>query len=456
MRLIQSPSRPLAHALGLGLALSITAGAARADKIDDVVAVQMQRQHIPAAAVAVIKAGKPVKIRAYGTANLELQAPADPASVFKIGSVSKQFIASGIMLLNAEGKVGLDDPVTKYFPDAPPKWQAITVSRLMSHTSGLQREAPGFDPLKVQADIDVVRTAYALPLSYETGKGWEYSNLGYFMLADIIRQASQQPWDQYIAERLFKPAGMTATRTTTTRDLVPARTDGYEWTGGGYRNAEEYLALRPSGAFISTLQDLVKWDAALRANTVLSAEQQKLMQAPATLLDGSTKPYGLGWEIDTVSGHREVHHGGSLPGFRAEMARFVDDDLTVIVLTNSGAATPARIALGVADQIIPDLLPNRATISVPATVLDTYAGRYQMTQGRVMHVTRVDGVLQVSVQTGARTVDRGPLRPEAEGRFFLDEDSRVTYLFSVGPSGQRQVRTQNETGRLSEPSLKLD
>jgi CubicO group peptidase (beta-lactamase class C family) len=170
MVLSNAVARVFVRSLWLGLALVATA---RADQVDDYVREKMSTQHIPGLSIAVLKAGKPEKVKAYGLANLELNTPAAPETVFKIGSLSKQFIASGIMLLNAERKVGLDDSIRKYLQDAPETWQPITVRHALTHTSGLAREAPGFDALKVQSDIATIRTAYASPLEYKPGEKTE-------------------------------------------------------------------------------------------------------------------------------------------------------------------------------------------------------------------------------------------------------------------------------------------
>ena len=133
--------------------------------------------------------------------------PARPDTVYKIGSVSKQFIATGIMLLVQDGKVAVDDKVSKYLEGTPSTWQAITLRHLLTHTSGLVREGPGFDPYKVQPDIDVIKTAYPLPLQFKPGDKYEYSNLGYFVLAEIIHKVSGKPWGDFLTERVFAPLG---------------------------------------------------------------------------------------------------------------------------------------------------------------------------------------------------------------------------------------------------------
>src|SRR5215813_9380992 len=250
-------------------ALLLTATvAARADKVDDYVKAEMQKQHVPGLSLAVIKDGKIIKLEGYGLANIELNVPAKPETVFKIGSVSKQFIASGIMILVDEGRISLDDKISKFLDGSPETWKDINVRHLLTHTSGIVREAPGFDPMKVQDDADVIKTAYPLPLRFQPGEKWEYCNVGYFTLAEIIRKISNKPWPEFLSERVFKPLGMNATRTTTVSDLVPNRASGYVWSQERLQNADEWVALRPSGAFLSTAQDLAKWDAALYTDRI--------------------------------------------------------------------------------------------------------------------------------------------------------------------------------------------
>ena len=228
--------------------------AVRADKVDDYVRAVMQKQHVPGAAVAVVRDGKVIKAAGYGMANVELNVAATPDTVFKIGSVSKQFLSAGIMLLVQDGKLSLDDKISKFLDGTPDAWKDITIRHLLTHTSGLVREAPGFDPLKIQSDADVIKTAYASPLVFKTGDKWQYCNVGYFSLAEIIHKVSGKPWGDFLTERVFAPLGMNSTRTTTMTDLVPNRANGYAWAKGKYQNADVYFALRPSGAFLSTVK----------------------------------------------------------------------------------------------------------------------------------------------------------------------------------------------------------
>ncbi len=298
------------------------------------------------------------KTQGYGLANLELGTPATAETVFQIGSVSKQFIAAAVVLLSEDGKLSLDDPVTKYFGDAPDAWKGITVRHLLTHTSGLVRDTPDAQ-MKSQTVIEAIRGAYATPLAFAPGEKLQYSNMGYFALAEIITQAARKPWPQFCEERIFAPLGMTSTRTTTNDDLIPRRADGYVWREGRFINALNPAGVRPSGAFLSTAQDLARWDQALRTDRLFTAKQRELLWTPVTVNDGSTQPYGFGWEISKVGDHRLVRHGGSMFGFRSELSRYVDDGLTVVVLTNSGVSVPEKIAGGISASLIEGLQPVR-------------------------------------------------------------------------------------------------
>jgi CubicO group peptidase (beta-lactamase class C family) len=220
-----------------------------ADEIDDYLKDVLASQHIAGISIAVLKDGAIVKAQGYGLANIEHNVPVRPDTVFKIGSVSKQFLATGVMLLVQDGKIGLNDPISKYIAGTPDTWQAITIRHLLTHTSGLIREGPGFDINKVQPDIDVITTAFPLPLNFKPGDKYEYSNVGYFTLAEVIHKVSGKPWGEFLAERVFVPLGMTSTRVTTVRDIIPNRADGYDWSAETQRfqNATEIPAVRPSG-----------------------------------------------------------------------------------------------------------------------------------------------------------------------------------------------------------------
>jgi CubicO group peptidase (beta-lactamase class C family) len=420
-----------AHLFAFALLLTLST-AVRADKVDDYVKAQMERQHIPGISLVVIKDQKVVKLEGYGLANVELNVPARPDTVYKIGSVSKQFIATGIMLLVQDGKISLDDNINKFLEGTPDAWKPITIRHLLTHTSGIVREAPGFDPLKIQNDADVIKTAYSLPLRFTPGEKYEYCNVGYFTLAEIIGKVSGKPWPDFLNERVFAPLEMNATRTTNMTELVPNRANGYIWRNGKLQNASIYFALRPSGALLSTILDLAKWDAALQTGKLLKQSTLDQMWTPVKLNDGKTHPYGFGWELEPVGGHKQVNHGGSLPGFRSQLARFVDDKVTVVVLTNGDNANAALIAIGVANFYIPGLLPDRKLTRVDPKIFDGYVGRYQPDPSAILSITREGDKLMMQQGQG----EKRELSPESETNFFIKDAPRSTYSFVKDASGQ--------------------
>jgi CubicO group peptidase (beta-lactamase class C family) len=334
----------------LGLLLSF-ATVAQADPVDDYVARQMKEFHLPGLSLAVVKDGKVVKAQGYGMADVRRGVPVTPETVFKIGSVSKQFIATGVMLLVRDARVALDDPIVKYLDAPPESWKTITIRHLLTHTAGLVRESPGFDANRTQSDADVLRAAYAVPLRFAPGEKWEYSNVGYYALAETIRRVSGRSWPDFLAEQIFKPAQMDTTFTTNTKQIVANKAIGYTGNDNA-RVADDWIALRPSGAFLSTVLDLAKWDALLYTDRILTESERRQMSTPVRLNGGTTAPYGFGWHVDTVGGRlepqRRVWHGGGLPGFSAQFVRFPDAGVTVILLANGDDVDTASIANGLA------------------------------------------------------------------------------------------------------------
>jgi len=332
--------------------LPVFAPQLRADAVDDFVNAELARQQIPGLALAVMKDGKLAKAAGYGLANVAEKIPVRPETVFRIASVGKQFIATGILLLVEDGKLKLDDRLGTLLDDAPPTWAPLTVRQLLSHTSGLVRESPGYLPILRQPDINVIRAAYPLPLQFTPGEKYQYSNVGYFTLAEIIRRKGGQPWPEFIAARVFRPARLDATATTDQPTRGP-RATGYAGKEGKWTPVTDALAVRPSGAFHSTVLDLAKWDRVLDGDAVLKPSSRKEMWTRIRLNDGGTHDYGLGWAVTAKGGRDIIRHGGSQSGFRTEYLRFPKERVTVIVLANADEAKPAVVAERVAELFLP-------------------------------------------------------------------------------------------------------
>lgn len=325
---------------------------AQVDSADIIINNMMKQQKVVGLALAVIKNGETVVNKGYGLANVELNVPVTAESVIRLGSVSKQFFSTAIMKLREEGKLSTDDYVHKFFPDAPESWRPIQLKHLMSHSSGLKRESPAYDNFKMTSDLDIIKAAYPLALDFKTGEKYQYCNLGYYMLAQIITQVSGMSWDKYIHENIFVPAGMNNSYMTEFYPIIPNRANGYMHRKDTLLNATAMFAVRPSGGFLSTSSDMIKWDKILNEKKIiLKKENWEKLWEP--FIKTSAEPdskayYGFGWTNDEYKGHKSIGHSGANIGFRATYLRFPDDNLSIIILTNTDEANPTAIAKALA------------------------------------------------------------------------------------------------------------
>ena len=327
---------------------------AQYDSTDIIVQKMMKQQRITGLSLAVVKNGKTVVNKGYGLANAEHNIPVTSETVIRLGSVSKQFFTTAILKLAEEGKLSIEDSVHRFFPDAPDSWRPIQVKHLMSHSSGLQREGPAYSNHIIQPDQAIIKSGYPLPLVFKTGEKYQYCNLAYFMLAEIITQVGKMPWQDYIREQLFKPAGMMNSGMTDFYPIIPNRASGYMHRGDTLVNADAMYAVRPSGGFLSTSSDMIRWDKVLREKKkILKKESWEQLWAP--FIKVSDKPesktfYGFGWFVDEYKSHPLVMHGGANTGFRSYYGRFIKDELSIIIMTNTDEANPAAIAHMLADH----------------------------------------------------------------------------------------------------------
>jgi CubicO group peptidase (beta-lactamase class C family) len=332
---------------------------ARADRVDDYVREQMRLRHVPGLALAVVRDGRAMKERGYGLASVELEVPAGASTVFEIGSVSKQITAACVMLLVEEGKVALDDLVSKYIAESPEGWRGVTVRHLLTHTSGIKNYngLAGFELTEHLTRAEFVKRIGAHPPLFAPGEAHSYGNVNYSLLGYVIEQASGKPYWQFVTERIFKPLGMNSTHDRDPRYVLKNRAQGYEWEDGQLVGRDYDLTdVFSAGAIVSTVGDLVKWDAAFGGGRVLKPSSLEQVWTPVRLNSGKTYPYGFGWYIETLRGHPVRRHTGQTAGFAASVARFPEDRLTVIVLCNLGTQGVAgRIGQAVAKLYVPAL-----------------------------------------------------------------------------------------------------
>jgi D-alanyl-D-alanine carboxypeptidase len=369
--------RPPEAVLGFSqTAEKVAAQPEQADLIAAYIAREMKARRIPGLALAVVDHGKVTLKRAYGIANLETDTPVKTNSIFHVASVTKQFTAAAVLMLVEEGKVRLDDPIVTYINQAPESWARITVRHLLTHTSGITpgaiirvdaqgklttREGTPLLDITAKRAFEVIAQA---PLLFPAGERIMYCDAGYFLLGLIIEKASGQSYSDFMQKRFFEPLGMSDSGILDRWKIVKGSVLVYTIRAGQlapWRRDWQYEVNAFAG-ICSTVEDLAKWDAALRDGTMLKKTSLDLMWTPAKLNNGQEAvmfgdAYGFGWTLGEVRGYRTVEHAGASGTY---ILRFLDDGLTIIVLTNldvTSGSQPATLARGVAGLIKPQYQP---------------------------------------------------------------------------------------------------
>ena len=330
----------------------------------------MREQHIPGIGLAVVRNGKIAKANGYGMANVEVRTPVSPKTIFEAGSISKQFTATAIMVLAEEGKLDLDDSIAKYLPEASSEQKAVTIRHLLTHTSGIADVSDGTDETNgVKGVVDfhreytedeLARAYLAQPLVSQPGTKWSYCNACYDLLGFLIHRVTGKPYGDFLRERIFAPLGMTTARVFSYTDIIPNRASGYGLVDGAWKNAPQWWSLSiasgAAGGLWMNVLDLSKWDAALYSERIIKRSSLDAMWTPVRLDDGSAYPGGMGWFIANAKGHRLVFHTNGGPGSSGVISRYLDDRLTIIVMTNLGAhhTDVMKIIGKVAEIYLPD------------------------------------------------------------------------------------------------------
>ncbi len=320
------------------LLLALLASAALADKVDEFVKAEMEKRQVPGVALTIVRAGQEAKTAAYGFANLELKSPARAETAFEIGSLTKQFTAACILLLAQDGKLSIDDKISRHLADTPSAWSNITIRHLLTHTSGIRNYTGlnGFELTKHLTQAQFIKAIGAQPMDFAPGDQAKYCNSGFNLLGFITENVSGKNYWAFLAERIWGPLGMNS---STNRDpviIVPNRADGYVRKKNAMQNRDSDLTdVFSAGAIVSTVGDLAKWNASLDTDKLLSASSKMQMWTPGKSNDGKETQYGFGWRIGQLDGHKNIGHSGSTSGFSASLQRFPDDKLAVIVLCNS-------------------------------------------------------------------------------------------------------------------------
>ncbi len=344
----------------VGFALS--AGCAFADQVDDLIKDELQKHQIAGLALLVTRNGHPIKTNGYGVANLEWNVPVTEDTVFEIGSITKQFTAACILLLAEDGKLSLDDKISRHLKNTPAAWSNITVRHLLTHTSGITNytTVDGFELRQHLTQEQFIQKIGAFPLGFPPGDAWKYCNTGYNLLGYIVENVSGKNYWEFLRERIFQPLQMTNTTSRIPGIVVPHRASGYEMDRRVPVNLDYDLTdLFSAGAIISTVVDMGKWDAALNGDKLLKESSKELWWTPYKLNNGKIQGYGFGWFLDPFNGHKNIGHGGATSGFSATIQRFPDDQLSIIILCN---ADETGLATALAKKVAPLYFADKVAV----------------------------------------------------------------------------------------------
>jgi CubicO group peptidase (beta-lactamase class C family) len=425
----------------------------------DNLAHEIYKPNEPGAAIIVVSEGKVIFRKGYGMANLELGVPIEPDMSFRLGSLTKQFTAAAILMLVEQGKLKLDDPITKFLTDYPTHDHLITVEHLLTHCSGIRSytDMPEWLPLwrkdfKLQELMDLFKDE---PMQFTPGERWAYNNSGYILLGAIIENLSGQTYEQFLQQNIFDRLDMKDSYYDNPLRIIPRRVSGYDKGSEGYTNAEYLSMTQPyaAGALASTVDDLALWDTALYTEQLFKQDLLQRAFQSYRLLDGSSAFYGYGWVISEYEGCRFIEHGGGIHGFRTYAIRIPEERVFVAVLSNNGGSDPGLLAFKIAALTIgkPYNEPTPVTVSIES--LAHYEGVYQTPTAYKRFITREDN--QLFVQFGPET-PRYELIPFSSDEFFLMIDSLYHLTFISDANGD--VKSLEMCGRygIPETATKVD
>jgi CubicO group peptidase (beta-lactamase class C family) len=343
------------------VAFLVTSASGQADltnKVDEFIKDHMAAERIPGISVAVMREGKIILAKGYGLSNVEHNVPVRPETLFQSGSVGKTFTIFGVMMLVDEGKLKLEDKINKYFTDAPPEWDKITVRNLLEHTSGMGGYPDDFNFRVDRTEDEIYRSIRSAPLAFKLGEKRGYSNLGFVTLGILIHKVTGKFYGGFLKERIFTPLGMTTARIISEADIVSNRAAGYRLVNGELKNQEwvaPTLNTTADGALYLSVLDMAKFEAALHERKLLSPASYDAMWKKVVTNDGVAQPWGFSWHIKEVNGKQIIGHSGGWQGFTANFDRYPEKGLSVIAFTNLRSANPEAITREITAIFAPEL-----------------------------------------------------------------------------------------------------
>ncbi|MDH7445664.1 serine hydrolase [Aquimarina sp. 2201CG14-23] len=425
------------------ISLYTTVQAQSLEKEIDAIVSSMYTQEGPGISILVAKDGKSVFRRAYGKANLELGVPLIPENVFEIGSITKQFTAVAILMLEEQGKLTVEDEITKYIPDYPTNDKKITIHHLLNHTSGI-KSYTGMDSFMKSARTDMtpkelIDVFKNEPMDFDPGEEFRYNNSGYILLGYIIEVITGDTYENFIEKNIFEKIGMNSSYYGSMSQLIKNRASGYKQSGDDYLNAD-YLSLTlpyAAGSLMSTVDDMLKWQNAVSANTFIKRASLEKAINGSTLNNGEKIDYGYGWGKANVQGSKGYSHGGGIFGYTTNGVFLEKENVYVIGLTNCNCKNVGQITRKVAAIAIGKPIPDKKNaIELSEDNLKKWVGAYQFEGDVIRHITYRDGKL-FSLREGpnSREFEIYPMKKD----LFIFDDGTISYSFSLTDEGKRQT-----------------
>lgn len=414
-------------------------------RMDQIIAPYVNNHSFMGTAL-VARAGDVIYSKGFGFADLEWNIPNAPNTKFRLGSVTKQFTAASILLLEERGKLSVSDPVKKYMPDAPAAWDKITIMNLLTHTSGIPNftsfpEYPKWEPFSTTAE-QLVAKFRDKPLDFAPGEKWNYSNSGFVLLTYLIEKITGASYETFVKENIFAPLDMKDSGVDSNAAVIPHRASGYVYREGHFENAGFIHMTIPqgAGALYSTTEDLLKWERGLFGGKLLKPASLEKMTTPFK------QDYAFGLAVQTTGGHKAIEHNGGIEGFNTMLAYYPDDKMTVVVLSNVNGNAPGEIAtklaaIGRGETIT--LTNERKEITLDSATLSHYVGAYKMTNGPNMLLT-LEGN-QLSSRLGNQQAV--PIFPESKTMFFLKVVDAQLEFSKFDAEGRPAAITLHQGGR---------
>jgi CubicO group peptidase (beta-lactamase class C family) len=474
--ILRSSGVRLSCAAALFLSLAVSARAATpasdlATYADQVLSAAYPADQ-PGAAAIVIQDGKVVLRKGYGMANLDLGVPVSPDMVFELGSITKQFTAASILLLQERGQLRVEDDITKYLTDYPTHGETVTIEHLLTHTSGIPSYTglPEWLP-RVREDM-TLQTLIGLfkdkPLEFKPGEKWAYDNSGYILLGAIIEKVSGKSYEQFVEEEIFAKLGMKSSRYGHAGEVVPRRVSGYSKDAQGFRNAEYLSMTQPyaAGSLMSTVDDLAIWEKALGSEALLKKASLDRMVTPYKLKSGINTYYGYGIGTTDFEGQKLIEHGGGIFGFVTHMVRVPEKGLFVAILSNNDSpeTPPDALSLRIVAKALGKPMEDRKSVQLDPKILDEYVGVYRFDEKTTRTITRDDSKL-FSQRSGG---EKQEILASAKDEFFFvtsgsrlhfrrDPQGKITGASFTPRSGpEEEGKKTDEAPAQERQAVKLD